>query len=120
MPASASAPATSRASGTERSSFASPNRRSRSASRWCSPRWAEPHPGLRAAISHTGSLAGEDRVFAGIARQFGIVRARNEEHMLDLVEVFTFCDAPAGNGIGIVTQSGGAGVTWLIAPKSWA
>src|SRR5688500_9142521 len=61
--------------------------------------------GARAAISHTGSLAGEDRVFAGIARQFGIVRARNEEHMLDLVEVFTFCDAPAGNGIGIVTQS---------------
>jgi acetyltransferase len=66
--------------------------------------------GARAAISHTGSLAGEDRVFAGIARQFGIVRARNEEHMLDLVEVLTFCDAPAGNGIGIVTQSGGAGV----------
>jgi acetyltransferase len=66
--------------------------------------------GARAAISHTGSLAGEDRVFAGVARQFGIVRARNEEHMLDLVEAFTFCEAPAGNGIGIVTQSGGAGV----------
>ena len=78
--------------GRSRSSFASPNRRSRSASGWCSPRWAEPHGG-RAAISLTGSLAGEDRVFAGIARQFGIVRARNEEHMsLDLVEVFTFCD----------------------------
>ena len=66
--------------------------------------------GARAAISHTGSLAGEDRVFAGVARQFGIVRARNEEHMLDLVEAFADCDLPAGEGIGIVTQSGGAGV----------
>jgi acetyltransferase len=66
--------------------------------------------GARAAVSHTGSLAGEDRIFAGIARQLGILRARNEEHMLDLAEVFTFCDLPQGGGIGIVTQSGGAGV----------
>ncbi len=66
--------------------------------------------GERAAASHTGSLAGEDAVFDGIAAQFGLVRARNEEHMLDLVEVLARCALPAGKGIGIVTQSGGAGV----------
>lgn len=66
--------------------------------------------GERAAASHTGSLAGEDAVFDGIARQYGLLRARNEEHMLDLVEVLARCALPAGNGIGIVTQSGGAGV----------
>jgi len=70
--------------------------------------------GARAAASHTGSLAGEDAVFDGIARQFGVVRARNEEHLLDLIEVFSHCALPplAGGrlGIGIVTQSGGAGV----------
>jgi len=66
--------------------------------------------GARAAASHTGSLAGEDAVFAGIARQHGIVRARNEEHMLDLVEAFAYCALPAGPGLGIVTQSGGAAV----------
>ena len=66
--------------------------------------------GARAAASHTGSLAGEDAVFDGIAAQLGLVRARNEEHMLDLVEVLARCDLPAGKGIGIVTQSGGAGV----------
>ncbi len=66
--------------------------------------------GARAAASHTGSLAGEDAVFGGIAAQYGMVRARNEEHMLDLVEVLAHCAAPAGKGIGIVTQSGGAGV----------
>ena len=66
--------------------------------------------GARAAASHTGSLAGEDVVFDGIVTQKGIIRARNEEHMLDMVEVFAFCDLPEGWGVGIATQSGGAGV----------
>jgi len=72
--------------------------------------------GARAAASHTGSLAGEDRVFDGLARQFGILRARNEEHMLDMVDVLAHCSLPEGSGIGLVTQSGGAGV--LIADRA--
>jgi acetyltransferase len=72
--------------------------------------------GARAAASHTGSLAGEDRVFDGLARQFGIIRARNEEHMLDMVDVLAHCNLPEGSGIGLVTQSGGAGV--LIADRA--
>lgn len=66
--------------------------------------------GARAAASHTGSLAGADNVFDGVIRGCGIVRARNEEQMLDIVEAFARCSLPAGNGLGIVTQSGGAGV----------
>ena len=66
--------------------------------------------GARAAASHTGSLAGADAVFDGVIRQHGIIRARNEEHMLDIVEAFTYCAVPQGGGVGIVTQSGGAGV----------
>ncbi|MGE5526919.1 MAG: acetate--CoA ligase family protein, partial [Rhodospirillaceae bacterium] len=66
--------------------------------------------GARAAASHTGSLAGADNVFDGVIRGRGIIRARNEEHMLDMVEAFAYCNLPEGNGIGIVTQSGGAGV----------
>ena len=65
--------------------------------------------GARAAASHTGSLAGEDAVFDGVARQHGVIRARNEEHMLDLVAALAVTEAPKGNGLGIITQSGGAG-----------
>jgi len=66
--------------------------------------------GAKAAASHTGSLAGEDNVFDGVLRQHGGIRARNEEHMLDLVSAFTCCPIPEGNGVALITQSGGAGV----------
>ncbi len=66
--------------------------------------------GARAAASHTGALAGTDAVFDGVIRGLGVTRARNEEHMLDMVEVLGRCALPEGRGIGIVTQSGGAGV----------
>jgi len=66
--------------------------------------------GTRAALSHTGALAGSDRVYSGVLRQKGIVRAANEEELLDLVSAFALCQLPGGRGLGIVTQSGGAGV----------
>jgi acetate---CoA ligase (ADP-forming) len=66
--------------------------------------------GARAAASHTGALAGTDAVFEGVIRGLGVTRARNEEHMLDMVEVLGRCVLPEGRGLGIVTQSGGAGV----------
>jgi len=66
--------------------------------------------GARAAASHTGALAGTDVVFEGVIRGLGVTRARNEEHMLDMVEVLGHCAMPGGFGLGIVTQSGGAGV----------
>ncbi|HET8576079.1 MAG TPA: acetate--CoA ligase family protein [Methylomirabilota bacterium] len=66
--------------------------------------------GARAAASHTGSLAGADRVYGDVFRQAGIIRAQNDEQLLDLVSAFVHCPLPHGPGVGIVTQSGGAGV----------
>lgn len=66
--------------------------------------------GARAALSHTGSLAGSDRVYSGVFRQKGIIRATDEEELLDLASAFSLCPLPEGRGLGIVTQSGGAGV----------
>lgn len=65
--------------------------------------------GAKAIASHTGSLAGEDAVFDGVIRQRGIIRARSDEQLLDFVEIFSNCPLPGGNGIGIITRSGGAG-----------
>lgn len=66
--------------------------------------------GVRAAASHTGALAVTDTVFDAVIRQFGVLRARNEEQMLDMLEALTGSRTAAGNGLGIATQSGGAGV----------
>jgi len=66
--------------------------------------------GARAAASHTGSLAVEDALFDAVTRQYGVLRARNEEQMLDMLEALAGCKPPEGNGLGIATQSGGAGV----------
>jgi acetate---CoA ligase (ADP-forming) len=66
--------------------------------------------GMRAAASHTGALAAQDRVFEAVVRQYGITRARNESHLLDLAEAFACCPpAPAG-GLAVITQSGGTAV----------
>jgi acetyltransferase len=66
--------------------------------------------GARAAVSHTGALAGQDRVYADVFRQKGILRPRDEEGLLDLVSAFALAPLPAGPGLGLVTHSGGAGV----------
>lgn len=72
--------------------------------------------GATAAASHTGALAVQDVVFDGIARQYGLVRARNEEHLLDVLQALLFCSNLKGSRIGVVTGSGGAGV--LIADRA--
>ena len=66
--------------------------------------------GARAAASHTGALAVEDAVFDAVIEQYGVLRARNEEQMLDMLEALSGERRATGSGLGIATQSGGAGV----------
>jgi acyl-CoA synthetase (NDP forming) len=72
--------------------------------------------GAAAASSHTASLAGEDAVQDAILRQHGAVRVRTTEEMLDAAEAARARIYPAGNRLGVVTISGGAGV--LIADEA--
>lgn len=66
--------------------------------------------GQRAAASHTGALAVADAVFDAVVRQHGVLRARNEEQMLDMLQALSQERRAEGRGLGIATQSGGAGV----------
>ena len=66
--------------------------------------------GAQAAMSHTGSLAGTDAVYDGVFRQMGVMRAQNEEQLLDFIAALLMNPPSSGPRIGMVTQSGGAGV----------
>ena len=66
--------------------------------------------GKHAAQSHTASIAGDDRVIEAVLAEFGVVRARTTEEMLDIALTATRRIYPAGNTLGVITISGGAGV----------
>ena len=64
----------------------------------------------KAMASHTGSLAGEDLVYDSAFRQAGVIRVDSLAELLDFPKVFAYQPLPAGNGVAIITISGGAGV----------
>ncbi len=71
--------------------------------------------GATAAASHTGALVGEDRVYDGVFKQFGAVRADDVEQMNALIALHAAGRMPAGKNIGVITISGGGGV--VVADK---
>ena len=66
--------------------------------------------GQRAAASHTGSLANDDQIFDGMARQAGLVRAANIESAFEAAATFATQPLPAGNRIVVLSTAGGWGV----------
>ncbi len=66
--------------------------------------------GGRAAQSHTGSLAGSTKVFDGMIRQAGCVTAPTLDTLFEICKLFDYQPTPKGNRIGIISNTGGAGV----------
>ena len=66
--------------------------------------------GQRAAASHTGSLASDDRIFDGAARQAGVVRAATIEEAYEAAATFASQPLPKGPRTAVVTTAGGWGV----------
>ncbi len=66
--------------------------------------------GKRAAASHTGSLASDDRVFDGVARQVGALRAPSVEHAFEWAATFATQPLPRGRRTVVFTTAGGWGV----------
>jgi len=66
--------------------------------------------GEKAAFSHTGALAGNDRIYSAAFARAGIVRVSNLEELLDCAKSFSKMPTPKGENILIVTGAGGLGV----------
>ena len=66
--------------------------------------------GARAAASHTGSLAGADRVWDGLLSQVNAVRVDTIEEWIDMAVTFSFFPEPIGNNVALLGLGGGATV----------
>ena len=66
--------------------------------------------GQRAAASHTGSLASDDKVFDGACRQAGITRAATVEEAFEAAATFATQPLPRGPRVVVMTTAGGWGV----------
>ncbi len=66
--------------------------------------------GARAAASHTGALAANDIVVAGMLEQAGVLRAGSIEEMFDMAAAFSARTLPASRRTAVLTNSGGPGI----------
>ncbi|MGD9995579.1 MAG: acetate--CoA ligase family protein [Ilumatobacteraceae bacterium] len=66
--------------------------------------------GARAAASHTGALAADDKVFDGACRQAGVSRAATVEEAFEAAATFATQPLPTGPNVVVLTTAGGWGV----------
>ncbi len=66
--------------------------------------------GERAASSHTGALASDDRLVDAFLRQCGVIRCENLQELLDSAHAFASQPLPTGNKVAVVTNAGGPGI----------
>jgi acyl-CoA synthetase (NDP forming) len=66
--------------------------------------------GMSAAATHTGSLAGSDRIFSTVCRQSGIIRMEKMEEAVIMAAALVSSPLPAGPRVAIITGGGGYGV----------
>jgi acetate---CoA ligase (ADP-forming) len=66
--------------------------------------------GLRAAASHTGSLAGADTVWDGLLKQVGAIRVYSIEEMVDMLVALLRVKPPKGMNVVVIGHGGGASV----------
>jgi len=64
----------------------------------------------RAVKSHTGSLAGNAKIYDAAFKEAGIIQTELVEEYLDISRILTKGIIPKGNKVGIITNSGGPGV----------
>lgn len=66
--------------------------------------------GAKAASSHTGALAGNDKIYEDVLKQIGVIRARSLRDLLDFARGVPILPTPKGENVVIITGAGGSGV----------
>jgi len=66
--------------------------------------------GARAALSHTGAIAGSDSIYNAAFTQVGVVRARDMEEFFDTGKALALQPPAAGNNVAVVTDAGGPAI----------
>ena len=64
--------------------------------------------GAKAAVSHTGALAGADRMYDALFKQLGVIRAQTFDGLLDIPAALATFRKLQGNRVAILTSTGGA------------
>src|SRR6202051_2703139 len=65
--------------------------------------------GARAASSHTGALAGNDKIYEDVFKQSGVIRGRSLRDLLDFARGIPVLPTPKGNNVLIINGAGGSG-----------
>ncbi len=65
--------------------------------------------GARMASSHTGHLVGSDAIVEGLFRQYGVVRVRDLDELLETAALFAKLPAGCGARAALYSISGGSG-----------
>jgi len=66
--------------------------------------------GTRAVASHTGAMAGSDRVWDGLLKQADAIQVYSMDELMDLVLLFSYMPPPMGKAAGVVGIGGGNSV----------
>ena len=75
--------------------------------------------GVRAALSHTASMAGNDQVFEALCRQAGLIRCYDPLHTFDMAIALASQPLPEGNRVAIISGGGGYCVTMAESCVAW-
>ena len=75
--------------------------------------------GIKAAVSHTGALAGTDKMYDALFKQVGIIRANKFSDFLDIPAALSSGRALKGKRVAILTSTGGAGTLVADSLGEW-
>ena len=65
-------------------------------------------PGIRAVTSHTGTLAGSDKVWSALLKQAGALQVNSMAELVDVLMLFTHMSPPRGRNMALIGAGGGA------------